>query len=143
MAEIRITPTIALDESELEESFVLASGPGGQNVNKVSSAVQLRFNAALSLNLPEAVRFRLMQAAGNRLTKDGVIVIACQKFRDQVRNRSEAREILTEMIKAAAIEPKRRRKTRPSRAAKEKRLEGKKVRSKLKEHRSKPRGDGE
>ena len=83
LGEIRITPHIAIDESELEETFVLASGPGGQNVNKVSSAVQLRFNAALSLSLPEPVRFRLMKLAGSRLTKDGVLVLMGGRFRDQ------------------------------------------------------------
>src|SRR3974377_1361912 len=116
MSEIRITPTIVIDERELEESFVLASGPGGQNVNKVSSAVQLRFNAAASLALPEPVRFRLMKMAGSRLTKDGVLVLTGSRFRDQVRNRKDVRERLAEMIRAATIEPKKRVKTKPSRA---------------------------
>jgi ribosome-associated protein len=138
---MRITPAIEIDESELEESFILSSGPGGQNVNKVSSAVQLRFNAALSLGLPEPVRFRLMTAAGNRLTKDGVIVLSCRKYRDQVRNRAAAREMLAALIREAAVEPKKRRKTRPTLASKEKRLEGKKVRSRLKSGRARPQGE--
>ncbi len=141
MAKIRVTEDIALDESELEETFVLASGPGGQNVNKVSSAVQLRFNAAASLALPEPVRFRLMILAGGKLTKDGVVVLTARQFRDQVRNRSAARERLFEMIREAAIEPKRRRKTKPSRTSKEKRLQHKKKHAELKRTRGKPRGD--
>jgi len=143
MATIRITPGISIDEEELEESFIRADGPGGQNVNKVSSAVQLRFNAALSLNLPEPVRFRLMQAAGSRLTKDGVIVISARAFRDQGRNRAAALEQLKAMIRAAAVEPKPRVKTRPSRAAKEERIGEKKTRARIKQNRSKPRGDGD
>ena len=135
---LRVTPDIVIDESELEESFVLASGPGGQNVNKVSSAVQLRFNAAFSLSLPEPVRFRLMKMAGHRLTKGGVLVISCNKFRDQVRNRTEARERLLTLLREAAVEPKPRRATRVPRAAKERRLEGKKVRSHIKQGRAKP-----
>jgi ribosome-associated protein len=141
MAKIRVTEDIALDESELEETFVLASGPGGQNVNKVSSAVQLRFNAAASLALPEPVRFRLMILAGGKLTKDGVVVLTARQFRDQVRNRSAARERLFEMIREAAIEPKKRRKTKPSRTSKEKRLQHKKKHAELKRTRGKPRGD--
>jgi ribosome-associated protein len=141
MAKIRVTDTIALDENELEESFVLASGPGGQNVNKVSSAVQLRFNAAASLALPEPVRFRLMILAGGKLTKDGVVVLTARQFRDQVRNRAAARERLFEMIREAAIEPKKRRKTKPSRTSKEKRLQHKKKHAELKRTRGKPHGD--
>ena len=139
MPEIRVTPTIAIDERELEESFVLASGPGGQNVNKVSSAVQLRFNAALSLSLPEPVRFRLMQMAGSRLTKDGVLVFVGRKFRDQNRNRQDVRERLFEMIREAAVEPKKRFKTKPSRAVQEKRLQHKKKHAELKRGRGRLR----
>ena len=141
MAQIRVTPHIALDDSELEETFVLASGPGGQNVNKVSSAVQLRFNAALSLSLPEPVRFRLMKLAGHRLTKDGVLVLTCRQFRDQARNRTEARARLFALIREAAVEPKKRRPTKPSRASKEKRLQHKKKHAELKRKRAKPHGD--
>lgn len=141
MAKIRVTENIALDESELEETFVLASGPGGQNVNKVSSAVQLRFNAARSLSLPEPVRFRLMKLAGSRLTKDGVLVLTARQSRDQVRNRAAARERLFEMIREAAVEPKKRRATKPSRTSKEKRLQCKKKHAELKRTRGKPHGD--
>ena len=141
MAEIRVTPHIAIDESELEETFVLSSGPGGQNVNKVSSAVQLRFNAARSLALPEPVRFRLMQLAGSRLTKDGVLILTCRQFRDQSRNRAEARERLFALIREAAVEPKKRRATKPSRRAKEKRLQHKKKHAELKRARGRPHDD--
>ena len=141
MHEIRITPHIAIDERELEETFVLAGGPGGQNVNKVSSAVQLRFNVALSLSLPEPVRFRLMKMAGSRLTTDGVLVLAGRRFRDQTRNRQDVRERLAEMIREAAIEPKKRRPTKPSRGAKEKRLQHKKKHAELKRGRGRPRDD--
>jgi ribosome-associated protein len=141
MGKIRITAHIALDENELEETFVLASGPGGQNVNKVSSAVQLRFNVALSPSLPEPVRFRLMKLAGSKLTKDGVLVLTGRQFRDQVRNRADVRERLVELIRAAAVTPKKRRPTRPPRAAKENRLQRKKKHAELKRARAKPRGD--
>lgn len=141
MAQIRITPEITIDETELEESFVLASGPGGQNVNKVSSAVQLRFNVALSMSLPEPVRYRLMTALKARLTKDGVLVIVGRKFRDQNRNREDVRARLAELIATAAIEPKKRYKTKPSRGAKEERLQHKKKHAELKRGRSKVRGE--
>jgi ribosome-associated protein len=141
MSKIRITAHIALDESELEETFVLASGPGGQNVNKVSSAVQLRFNAALSPSLPEPVRFRLMKLAGSKLTKDGVLVLTGRQFRDQVRNRADVRERLIELIRAAAVTPKKRRPTKPPRASKEKRLQHKKKHAELKRTRAMPHGD--
>jgi ribosome-associated protein len=132
---IQITPSIALDESELSESFVRSSGPGGQNVNKVSSAVQLRFDARHSPSLPNDVAVRLMRLAGSRLTKDGVIVIIAQSHRQQERNRADARERLFEMIREAAIPPKPRRATRVPKAEKKKRLEGKKRRSEIKRHR--------
>ena len=141
MGKIRITAHIALDESELEETFVLASGPGGQNVNKVSSAVQLRFNVALSPSLTEPVRFRLMKSAGSKMTKDGVLVLTGRQFRDQIRNRADVRERLVELIRAAAVTPKKRRPTRPPRAAKENRLQIKKKHAELKRARAKPRGD--
>jgi ribosome-associated protein len=141
MGKIRVTAHIALDESELEETFVLASGPGGQNVNKVSSAVQLRFNAALSPSLPEPVRFRLMKLAGGKLTKDGVLVLTGRQFRDQVRNRADVRERLVELIRAAAVPPKKRRPTKGPRAAKENRLQRKKKHAELKRARARPRGD--
>ena len=133
---IRITDSIAIDESELSESFVRASGPGGQNVNKVASAVQLRFDARRSPSLPDDVALRLMRLAGSRVTRDGVIVITAQKHRDQARNREEARERLFALIRAAAVKPKRRRATRVPKAEKRRRLEGKKHRAEIKRMRS-------
>ena len=129
---IQVTPHIAIDESELVESFIRSSGPGGQNVNKVSSAVQLRFDARHSPSLPNDVAIRLMKIAGKRLTKDGVIVIAAQQHRQQERNRADARERLFEMIREAAIPPVPRRATKVPRSEKKKRLEGKKRRSAIK-----------
>jgi ribosome-associated protein len=129
---IQVTPTIALDDSELSESFVRASGPGGQNVNKVSSAVQLRFDVRQSRALPNDVAVRLMKLAGKRLTKDGVIVILAQQFREQERNRAAARERLFDMIRQAAVPPVPRRATRVPRSEKKRRLEGKKRRGKIK-----------
>ena len=133
---IHITDSISIDESELDESFVRSSGPGGQNVNKVSSAVQLRFDARHSPSLPNDVAIRLMRLAGSRLTKDGVIVIVAQRHRDQTRNRAEARERLFELIREAAVKPKPRRATKVPKAAKRQRLEAKKHRSDIKRHRS-------
>ncbi len=132
----RITDTIAIDESELSEAFVRASGPGGQNVNKVSSAVQLRFDARLSPSLPNDVALRLMRLAGKRLTKEGIIVIIAQQHRTQERNRADARERLFALIRQAAVRPVPRRATKPPKAEKRKRLEGKKHRSKIKRLRS-------
>jgi len=129
---IQITPAIAIDESELTESFVRSSGPGGQNVNKVSSAVQLRFDARHSPSLPNDVAIRLMRLAGSRLTKDGVIVIIAQSHRQQERNRADARERLFDMIRAAAVPPRPRRATKVPKAEKKKRLEGKKRRGEIK-----------
>jgi ribosome-associated protein len=129
---IQVTPDIAIDESEVSESFVRASGPGGQNVNKVSSAVQLRFDARGSRSLPNDVAIRLMKLAGNRLTKDGVIVITAQEHRQQERNRAEARERLFDLIRQAAVRPTIRRKTKVPKAQKKKRLEGKKHRGEIK-----------
>jgi len=133
---IRITRAIALQDSEIEETFVRASGPGGQNVTKVSTAVQLKFDAAHSPSLPDDVRARLLAAAGSRASADGVILITAQRFRVQSRNRADALERLVEMIRDAAHKPKPRKATRPSRAAKRRRLEGKKHRGEVKRARS-------
>ena len=129
---LQITDTIAIDDSELSESFVRASGPGGQKVNKVSSAVQLRFDARHSPSLPNDVAIRLMRLAGSRSTKDGVIVIVAQEHRDQSRNRAEARERLVELIREAAVKPKPRRPTKVPKAAKRQRVDEKKRRGSIK-----------
>ncbi len=137
MTKIPIMPRIAIDENELEESFVLASGPGGQNVNKVASAVQLRFDAAHSPSLPDDVRARLIALAGSRATKAGVIVIKAAQYRDQQRNREDARGRLVDLITKAAFVPKRRRPSKPSKASKQRGIEAKKTHSRLKQIRSK------
>ncbi|MFT0891703.1 alternative ribosome rescue aminoacyl-tRNA hydrolase ArfB [Pseudochelatococcus sp. G4_1912] len=139
---IPITHFIALDDDEIEESFIAASGPGGQNVNKVATAVQLRFNARQSPNLPEDVRMRLMEQAGQRLTRDGVIVITARSFRTQERNRADALQRLKDMIKQAAHRQAIRRPTRPTKASNRRRLEGKSHRAGIKAMRgSKPSTD--
>jgi ribosome-associated protein len=138
---IEITPRIAIDEAELEERFFRAGGPGGQNVNKVSTAVQLRFDIRNSPSLPEHVRERAERLAGSRLTNDGVIVITAQRFRTQERNREDAIERLVELIAKAAEVQAPRRATKPTRASKERRLKAKSVRSGVKKMRSGPVGD--
>lgn len=133
---IRVTPRIFLDESELVEEFMRASGPGGQNVNKVETAVRLRFDARNSPNLPDPVRARLMRLAGARLTKDGVVVVEAQRARTQERNRAEARERLFDLIRdAAAPPPPPRIATKPTYGSKLRRLEGKKRRGDVKARR--------
>jgi ribosome-associated protein len=139
---IRVTDHISIDESEIEESFVRSSGPGGQNVNKLSTAVQLRFDVRGSLSLPNDVAIRLMRLAGRRITKDGVLVLIAQNHRTQERNRAEAMERLVDLIKEASIRPTVRRATKPTKASKERRIEGKKRRSGIKDmRRSKPGWD--
>jgi ribosome-associated protein len=129
---IRVTDQIAIDEAELSETFVRASGPGGQNVNKLATAVQLRFDVRHSPSLPPDVRARLARLAGRRLTQDGVLVITAQSHRTQERNRADALERLLELIRQAAVRPKPRRPTRPTAASRERRIEGKKRRAGVK-----------
>ncbi|MFA9550945.1 MAG: alternative ribosome rescue aminoacyl-tRNA hydrolase ArfB [Hyphomicrobium sp.] len=129
---IQITNDIAIDERELEERFIRASGPGGQNVNKVATAVELRFDVRRCAALPPSVAARLARLAGRRLTDEGVLVIRAERFRTQERNREDARDRLLKLIRKAAIVPKRRVATKPPRASKKKRREDKTKRSRVK-----------
>ena len=138
---LQVTPSIVIDDSEIEERFVRASGPGGQNVNKVATAVQLRFDAGRSRSIDDDVRARLMAIAGSRMTADGVLVIDARTFRTQAQNREAARERLVELLRQAAVKPKRRRKTRPSGASRLQRLESKRRRANTKQGRRGVAGD--
>jgi ribosome-associated protein len=129
---IRITSRLAIDEREVDESFVRASGPGGQNVNKLSTAVQLRFDVRGSPSLPADVKARLARLAGARLTRDGVLVIIAQRHRTQARNREDALERFIDLVRRAAIAPRPRRPTKPTKASRERRIEGKKRRAGIK-----------
>ncbi len=138
MPRLAVTASLSIDMAELSERFVLSSGPGGQNVNKVSTAVELRFDARASPSLPDALKARLIRIAGSRMTQDGVIVINAQRFRSQQRNREDATERLLAMIREAAVPPVRRRATRPTLGSKTRRLEAKGERSGTKAMRRKP-----
>ncbi len=129
---IQITSSIAIDDTEIKEEFIRSSGPGGQNVNKVATTVQLRFDVANSPSLPDEVRERLISLARSRTTDDGVLIINARRFRTQGRNRRDAFERLTELIRRAAEKPRRRHKTRPTLASKMRRLEDKQLRAKAK-----------
>lgn len=138
---LSVTADIVIPDEALEERFVRASGPGGQNVNKVATAVQLRFDPARSTALSDDVRARLRALAGSRLTDEGVIVIDARAHRTQSQNRDDARERLVDLIRRALVRPKRRRKTRPGKAAVQRRLESKKHRGEKKRSRSSRSGD--
>ena len=135
---IDVTPAIAIDEGEIQERFIRASGPGGQNVNKLATAVQLRFDVRGSASLTEPVRERLCRLAGRRLTREGVLVIEARRFRTQVQNREDALARLIELIRRASLTPPFRRRTRPSAGARSRRLDGKRQRSETKRQRQSP-----
>jgi len=128
---LEITPSLKIDERELQLEFVRASGPGGQNINKVATAVQLRFDIRAA-SLPEDVKNRLVSLAGKRVTNEGVMMIEARKFRTQEKNRDDAIQRFIELVRKAAVKPKARRKTKPSQASKEKRLKAKKERGEIK-----------
>lgn len=138
---MRVTRGITIDESELTERFIHASGPGGQNVNKVATAVELRFDVRHCAAFSDSVRARLVALAGKKLSGDGILVITAQRFRSQARNRADARARLAALIEAAATPPKPRRATRPSRAAKQRRLDDKRHAGSRKRERSGPAWD--
>ena len=135
-----ITHTLRIRENELEERFIRSSGPGGQNVNKVATAVQLRFNVVLSVSLPEPVRARLLRLLGRRVSEDGVLTIEARRFRTRERNREDARKRLANLLRKAAEPPRARKPTVPTKAARGRRLEQKKRRGEIKRGRRSPPG---
>ena len=135
---IKITETFRIDERELQFEYIRASGPGGQNVNKVATAVQLRFDITNSPSLASDLKGRLIQLSGNRVNADGVLLIEAKRFRTQDRNREDAILRFTELLKKASIAPRKRTKTKPTRASKEKRLKAKKIKGEVKSLRRKP-----
>src|SRR5580692_9846073 len=140
LSGIFVKPGLVIPDGELSERFIQASGPGGQNVNKVASAVQLSFDVLHSPSLPDAVRVALMRLAGSRLSKDGVLVITARQHREQERNRADARARLAELIRRAATPPKPRRPTKIPKASKRQRLDAKKRRGRRKQDRARPAG---
>ena len=140
---IHVTPVLSIDESEIQFDFIRSSGPGGQNVNKVSTAVQLKFDIAGSLNLSPKVRERLINLAGSKVTKENVLIIEASGFRSQEKNRKDATTRLIELIREAAKEPKPRRKTKPTHKSKRKRLESKKRQGEIKRMRRPPNASEE
>ena len=138
---LEVTPTLLIEDGELEERFVRASGPGGQNVNKVATAVELRFNAAASPSIAPDVLARLRTIAGSRMTDEGVLVIDARRHRTQAQNREDARERLVELLRQALVKPRRRRKTRPTRTSIEQRIQSKRRRSDNKRRRGGVAGD--
>jgi ribosome-associated protein len=138
---IRVTASVTLDDSELDLKFVRSSGPGGQHVNKVATAVQLRFDVLDSPSLPDEVRDRLITLAGNRISDDGVLTIEARRYRSQSRNREDAVERLVDLVRRASVKPKKRRATKPSANAKKRRLDEKRRRSSTKRGRRRVRDE--
>ena len=140
---LQVSRTIFVPERELEERFVRASGPGGQNVNKVSTAVELRFDVGASPSLSSDLKIRLRKLAGTRMTNDDVLVLRAERFRTQERNRADAKDRLLELLRWALVVPRKRKPTRPTKGSKERRLQSKELRGRTKSLRRRPKGDGQ